>query len=318
MKGIAVRTSLFVLCLLVAAPAWAAEELRVVTGTGLRVRAAPDTTSEVLEKLELGATAPCLGRVGEAAVGERKGAFCRTRLADGREGFFFEPLTALFDPTRAEEAWRAIVAERTAALPYCAEGRKEDVWGFQRFLLARAAAATSPAERARWELLELRLVKAQACLYLGGDARVYRDEAQGARLKREALWAFVDRVRGTPASEEGAWLAVEHGHDFECEGYLPCYLAWRRHVEAEYLRRFPDGPHAGDAVRGVAEAARPVLAALEKGELGREDLGETDLATLTELGASLAPVKLPEARAVEETLTAIAARVRAARTGGAP
>ncbi|HSA21999.1 MAG TPA: SH3 domain-containing protein, partial [Myxococcota bacterium] len=288
-----------------------AEELRVVTGTGLRVRSAPDTTSEVLEKLELGATAACLGRVGEAVVGEKKGAFCRTRLADGREGFFFEALTGPFDPARPEDAWRAIVDERTAALEYCAEKRKEDVWGFQRFLLARAAAATGPGDKARWELAELRLIKVQACLYLGGDARVYRDESQGARLRREALWSFVDRVQGTPASEQGAWLAVEHGHDFECEGYLPCYLAWKRHVEAEYLRRFPDGPHAQDAARGIGEAARPVLAALEKGELGREDLGANDLETLAVLRGALAAVKGDQARAVDGVLAQIEARVRA-------
>jgi hypothetical protein len=305
------RTSTIAVCLLVAAQAGAADDLRVVTGTGLRVRAAPDTTSEVLEKLELGATAACLGRVGEAVVGEKKGAFCRTRLADGREGYFFEPLTGPFDPARPEAAWQAIVDERTAALPYCAQKRKEDVWGFQRFLLGRAAAATGPADKARWELAELRLIKVQACLYLGGDARVYRDEAQGARLKREALWAFVDRAHGTPAAEEGAWLAVEHGHDFECEGYLPCYLAWKRNVEAEYLKRFPDGPHAQDAVRGIGEAARPVLAALEKGELGREDLGEYDLGVLASIRQALAPVKADEARTVAQVLEQIEARVRA-------
>lgn len=297
--------------LLVGAQVAHGEDERVVTGSGLRVRARADATSTVLERLELGATVPCLARTGDATLGDRRGGFCRTRLADGREGFFFEPLTGPFDRARPEAAWQAIVDERTAALAQCATQRKEDVWGYQRFLLARAAAATSAAERARWGLLELRLLRVQACLYAGADPRFYVDEAQGPRLKREAIWSFVDRVKGTPSAEEAAWLAIEHGHDFECEGSLPCLLGWTRHVEGEYLVRFPDGPHAQDAVRGIAEAARNVLAALEKREVGPADMGAKDLEMLAAVRGAIARAKGEAARAADQALSSIEVRLRA-------
>lgn len=287
--------------ILTSQPAAPTEELRVVTGSGLRVRADADPTSAVLERLPLGTVVPCLERSGEATVGEQKGRFCRTELADGRQGWFFEPLTRSFDPARPEEAWSAIVAERAAALEGCSADRKEDVWGYHRFLLDRAAEAKDPAARARWELLELRLVRAQACLFFGGDARIYRDEAQGPRLERKAIWSFVDRVRGTPSSEEAAWMAVEHGRDFECEGFLPCLLDWHKSVECEYLKRFPEAPRAGKASQQIGATADEVTAQAKKGELDAESAGLI-LQTLPQLERCLKPIEGREARAARESL----------------
>ncbi len=264
-------------------------DLRIVAGSGLRVRAQADTRSKIVGRLPLGETLPCLERSGSAKVGKMSGAFCRTRLASGAEGFFYEPLTRAFDPDQAQKAYEAIARERKSALGYCDEARKSDVWGYQAFLRTRIAAASTPARKARWRLEELRLLQRQACLYLGGDQRVYRDESQGARLKREVIWKLVDRSLKTApkVAEEAAYFAVAHGMDFECEGWGPCYLAWKKQIECAYLKRFPKGAHAEGAVEGVGRTAKDLLAEIEKGNLPAADLAGHDLTTVREVRACL-------------------------------
>lgn len=62
---------------------------RIVSSSGLRVRSEADTNSTVVARLPLGATLPCLSRGKEKTIGEMTGAFCQTRPADGKLGYFF-------------------------------------------------------------------------------------------------------------------------------------------------------------------------------------------------------------------------------------
>jgi hypothetical protein len=219
---------------------------RLVTASGMRVREAPSTDAPVVERVALGRVLRCL---------EQQGDFCRTELPEGKVGWFFAPLTEPLAQD-AEAQLQRLTDRRFAELAEAGEDRRADLFDFHRFLLRRVEQAQTPLGKARARLDELRLVRLHPQVF-HGDPRIYRDEAQGHRMKREALWKLVDELRPTApeVAEQAAFLAVEHGHDFECEGFIGCMAGWWKRVECEYLERFPDGAHANQVLERLRRDA---------------------------------------------------------------
>lgn len=91
------------------------------------------------------------------------------------------------------------------------------------------------------------------------EALVVYDEPGGRWILSSGwIWSVHDRHRATAAAEPIAWLAVENRLPGECEGYAPCYAFTLDLLSGEYLRRHPDGAHAGDAadrIRAVLDEA---------------------------------------------------------------
>lgn len=264
--------------------------LRIVTGSGIRLRDRATLEAKTVGRLPLGATAACLKRAGKATASGKTGGFCQTKLPDGTQGWFFEPVTAPFDPAMDQRAYRAIATERHRSLGYCAKKRKSDVWGFQTFILERVKKASTPAERTAWRFEELKLLQKQACLYLGGDKRIYRDESQGARLKRDTIWKLVQEAKKSDAklAEKIAWFAVQHGHDFECEGWWPCYIAWKEKIECRYLNSFPKGQHAPLVLKKIEELIQAAHKSLTQDGFKAADFEASDRENLTKIGQCVA------------------------------
>jgi hypothetical protein len=214
---------------------------RLVISNGMRLRAAPSKDAAIVEKIPIGTVLEC---------SEMKDGFCRTKT-----GWYFAELTAPVEADR-EAQMRRLIEKKTDELSTAHEGsRLADLYEFHRFLLQRIETAPGNNAKLRAKLDELRLVSLAPHAF-HADPRVYRDEAQGPRLKRDAMWALVDEAKGTPIADDAAWMAVQHGHDFECEGYAPCVIGWLDKVECEYLRRFPEGAHAKEAVNAIEKTLK--------------------------------------------------------------
>jgi hypothetical protein len=226
---------------------------RLVVASGLRVRDAPQPGATLIERVAIGTVLPCLEQSGPVRVGSQVGPFCRTRLEGGREGWFFVPLTAELEAAPEAQLDR-LVSAKLEELQGVGEERRSDVYDLHQLALRRIDAAQERPGKLRAKLDELRLLQAHPDAF-HADPRIYRDDAQGLRLRREAIWSLVDEAKGTPTAEAAGWLAVQHGHDFECEGDPACAVSWLAHVECEYLARFPDGAHAGQALTSFGELA---------------------------------------------------------------
>jgi hypothetical protein len=76
-------------------------------------------------------------------------------------------------------------------------------------------------------------------------------EIGGWVLLPDFLWLVHDTHKGAAAAEEIAWFITETGLPSDCEGHIPCYTDIMNSVAGEFLRRYPRGVHASEAVAGV-------------------------------------------------------------------
>lgn len=91
------------------------------------------------------------------------------------------------------------------------------------------------------------------------DLVFYNEVGGGWMIQGEAIWKAHDRVRGSAAADDIAWLGVTNGLGGECEGYVPCYAYAMDRLEGEYLRRHPQGRHAAEALQRVTKHLTNIL-----------------------------------------------------------
>lgn len=73
-----------------------------------------------------------------------------------------------------------------------------------------------------------------------------------------SLFTLHDRYRETRSADEIAWTIRQMGGGHRCGPSVACNIAWLDSLDAEYLRRHPDGSHAIEAfarIRAVTERA---------------------------------------------------------------
>jgi hypothetical protein len=86
---------------------------------------------------------------------------------------------------------------------------------------------------------------------------IHFDEIAGSWIiSHEMVLALHEQYQATKAADEIAWFAASIPLGGECEGYIPCYLSAANTKQGEYLRRHPQGAHAGEAMRGIISAIR--------------------------------------------------------------
>lgn len=141
-----------------------------------------------------------------------------------------------------ETVAHALAAEREAE----AGGRFALLWmqGMRRTLRA------IPIEAAFGTRLE------PYATWLGARQRevVYNEPGGQWQVAPEPAWTLHDRYRHTASADQLAWEIVENGLPGECEGYPPCYLAGFGLLHGRYLREYPGGVHAAQAVTEVHES----------------------------------------------------------------
>jgi hypothetical protein len=239
--------------------------LRITTAANVTLRQTPVAGASAVGQLPLGSEVVDVGPPGMDKT------WVRVKDTAGREGWLQSSLTRRLDPTWRWTAYDAVVADRLA--------RKGDGFPAAVELVAfidRVLPEYTNAEgRAQMELSRLRAVSAAlgavprrsadrepyASFLKSQSALVVFDEPGGRwMISDKAIWALHVKVARTPSAEPIAWLAVTNGLRGECEGYLPCYVDWRNQLEGEYLRRHPDGAHAGQAVSTITTVTERLAA----------------------------------------------------------
>lgn len=227
---------------------------RLVTGTGLRVRAAPDANAAIVQKIPLGSVLACIEESKPVTVGGATASFCKME-----KGWYFTALTEPLESDAAAQLDRLIdkrAGELGEGVP---EEKRPDVYQVHTLMLRRSEERTG-VERLKARLAELAFVAKHADAF-DKDPRVARDDSQGPRVKNEAFETLVKEAKGTPVHEDAAFALYQHGMGGECEGYAPCVYMRALRTACAFLASFPEGERARLAVADIIETVESQLTA---------------------------------------------------------
>lgn len=264
-------------------------EARLVTGSGLRLRAGPDVNAAVVATRGFGSVVACSARSAVVDVGGVKGVFCKD--SDWPVAWYFEPNTVAVAKD-ADAQLRAEIEKRLALLKGVAKERFPDVYDLQFFLLRHAQLDdVSDAERARLVADELALVHANPAAFVG-DARLTSktplpapsalalvakgmglDAKQLAQLDAYNLAVRAQRKSGSAQS----WCALEQQADDVVKG-LPTDR-WSQDID----RLEPKLAQLSAALTGIdvwrgAEGVGSRVSFVELAGVGPKDVGDVVIA----------------------------------------
>ena len=171
-------------------------------------------------------------------------------------------------------------------------------------LHAASERASDPEQRARLALLWLRIQRSLIAMlpFEGPPVSPYREwlaqqknavadrEIGGWVLLPEFLWHVHDRHKSTEAAEELAWFITETGLPSDCEGHIPCYTRVMNSVAGEFLRRYPRGVHASEAVAGVQSSIAQLIETLSE-PYAKDFLDPSSSADCEQLKQSVRPLR---------------------------
>ncbi|MCA1618584.1 MAG: SH3 domain-containing protein [Acidobacteria bacterium] len=237
----------------------------ITTATGARLRERPDAGSAEVGRLQLGLVVEELERSAEKArVGSAEAFWHRVSAPGGASGWVFGGLVAPFDPARRDETYQRLASERVShAAPTFPELSE-----LVRFLDRALKEVTRREARAELELTRLfALGRSLASIAMedlekppykpwltehAGEI-VYSEPAGQWFVRSELLWSLQRKHAGLPVAERAAWEAAQTPLPGECEGYLPCYIYKETETNGRYLRLYPRGAHAEQALSNLSE-----------------------------------------------------------------
>ena len=333
MRHFIITVTLALLCASAAAGAPAApstqSKSRITTASGVRLRAEPRTDAAEVARLQLGVVVRELERSARPErVGGAEDFWYRVGTDAGAEGWVFGGLTAAFDPARRAEVYRQLAASRlgnaAATFP-----ELSDLVVFLERAVKEVKERPALAELELARLLALQRSLANIDMMQKDDepyiswtnAResqiVYSDPAGLWYVRAELFWDLQAKYKDLPAGEAIAWEAAQMPLPGECEGYLPCYFYALTEGEGRYLKHYPRGAHAGEALRLISDFLGD--AAGEQGAEGSpftveaEDRAELDKGLAT-LRAQVGPTNHPLRARILDQLDAVAKRYKEQKT----
>jgi hypothetical protein len=298
---------------------------RITSASGVRVRAEPRTDAAEVARLPLGVVVRELERSAQRErVGETEDYWFRVATAGGVEGWVFGGLTAAFEPARRAEVYRRIAAARVSNAAATFPELSDLVVFLERAVTeVKDRAALAELELARLNALQRSLAnidmmeKDKEPFAAWTKAResqiVYSDPSGLWYVRAEMFWDLQAKYKDLPAAETIAWEAAQIPLPGECEGYLPCHLYLLSQTEGRYLKLYPRGAHAGEALRNLSEFLNHVVGeqSAENSSFTAEPEDRAEVAkNVAELRAQVTPTNHPLRARVLEQLDAVTRRYK--------
>jgi hypothetical protein len=256
----------FVACACVTASAQApAGKSRITIASGVRVRIMPNTTAEEVTRLGVGTVVQELEQsASNERIGSAQDYWYRISTADGRAGWVFGGFTAPFDANNSVTIYRRIAAERLKAEPMSFG----DMADLARFLSSVAKEATQPDAAAELELARLTAIQKaaeslptdkqeqppyQGWIKANQSLIVYSEPGGQWMIKADIVWELAKQYRALAIGERIAWQAAKLPLPGECEDDPICNLGYLNRTVGQYLRLYPRGVHAEEAMKDVIE-----------------------------------------------------------------
>jgi hypothetical protein len=298
---------------------------RITTASGVRVRKGPDTNAEEVARLPVGVVVGELERSPEKSkVGASEDYWYMVSAPDGARGWVFGGLTAPFEQARREEIYQQIARERLANK----SASFAELADLVRFLDRAVKEVTRRDAVAELELDRLQaLARSLSSIPIEQhdnptykqwtaerDAEVVYSEPAGQWFVRaELFWDLQKKYQDLPVAERIAWAAAQTPLPGECESDLGCTLYATSATHGNYLKLYPHGAHADEALNAVAETFKFVTDDIHSNnhvyQLQPDEKADFRK-TIAALRAQLTPVGSPKSARLLRQLDEIAAHYR--------
>jgi hypothetical protein len=238
---------------------------KITTASAVRARIGPQLAAEEITRLKLGTVVSAVARTADASeVGGEKDYWYRITLPGSQSGWIFGGLIRDYSSARRKEIFRQIIGGRLKAdsLSF------DDGIDLYNFVSKAVLQTKSLNEKGEFELLKLLALgrslkgipfdKSERAPYhdwlKAHQQEIVYSEPSGDWLVRSKLFWDLERTyHGAPIAERIAWEAAQNSLPGECEGDVVCYFQTFNETEGEYLRLHPNGAHAGEVLKNLAE-----------------------------------------------------------------
>jgi len=244
---------------------------RIITASGARVRERADTGAGESARLQLGVVVDELERSPEKSkVGAVEDYWYLISAPGGLKGWVFGGLTAPFDPARREEIYSRIAEDRLANT----SATFAELADLVRFLDRAAKEVTRRDVLAGLEFARLQSLARSLSVIPSdqhenspykdwtterADEIVYSEPSGQWYVRAELLWDLQKKYGDLPVGERIAWEAASTPLPGECEGDLACTLFYESATNGRYLKLYPRGAHAENALNLIGETFNAVV-----------------------------------------------------------
>ena len=257
----------------VAAPLFAQEvplgttQQKITAVSAVRARTGPQVGAQEITRLRLGTVVDAVARSAEQSeIGGKTDYWYRVALPGGEPGWIFGGLLQEYDPARRQAAIDAIIEDRLKIESMTFE----DGVDFYNFVAGELDQIEAPGEvRGRLELMRLHALSRAVGAISGGEQvrppyrdfskahaeEIYYHELAGIwAVRPDAFWDLERRYHGSLIGERIAWDAAQALRGGECESDEVCNFLDLCETQGRYLRLYPDGEHASEAIRNITES----------------------------------------------------------------
>ena len=237
---------------------------KITTVSAMRVRSAPQASSDEVGRLKLGTTVNAIARsMNQDTIGGKTDYWYRVDLPNNQTGWLFGGLLLDYSAAQRVQLLRDIIGARLKAENTEFADRQE-IYN----LAARAITeAKDTNTRAEFELLKLLAIANVAATvdvqnvnkspyrewYKTHAAELVLNEfAGGYNLKSQLLWNLETKYHALPISDRIAWEAAQNPLPSDCEGDEVCdFFVISESIK--YLDLHPNGAHAAEALQGLTD-----------------------------------------------------------------
>ena len=237
---------------------------KITTVSAMRVRKAPQTSAEEIQRLKLGTVVNAIARsTNQDTINGKTDYWYRVNLPNGQTGWLFGGLLLDYNAPKRSELLRQIIEARLKAENTEFTDRQE-IYNLAASGMNETKDANTQAE---FELLKL-LALANTAETFSDDQRdkspyrewvkahaaeVIRNEfAGGYNLRSDVLWKLEAKYHTLPIADRIAWEAAENQQPSDCEGDEVCGF-YQLEGEIQYLNVHPNGAHASDAIKNLID-----------------------------------------------------------------
>ena len=279
----------------------------IVNVTSAQVRAEPSLNSSIAAVAKLGS---------RYSVLEQNAGWYKVRLSDsGKTGWIPAEAAGDFDTANRSAIYEDLIKKHyrednqdfavsaevfeflTRARNEATDEKTKADLSFKRYLALRCALKAVPSGKSEESPYKDFLKNTDAEI-------VYSEPSAEWLVRANLLWELHSAYSKLPISEEIAWQAAQNPIPGECEGYTNCYIYLIRVTDGEYLNFYPNGKHAEQALKQIADFLEPLASDAQEKKVYTVPADMSDRADFNQLLTELRNIvsKLPyteKARAIQ-------------------
>ncbi len=251
---------------------------RITIASNVRARALPNTSAEEVTKLQIGTIVQELEQSpAKEKIGNGEDYWYKIALPGGKEGWVFGSFTLPFAANNRAEIYKRIAADRLKIK----DANFADSADLARFLTISMTEVADKNALAWIELARLLAMKQagdaipidkqeqppyKAWLKANESSLVYSEPSATWLIKSDLFWNLQKKYVALAIADQIAWEGAKNYLPGECEGYVPCHLGALNLMDGKYLKLYPKGAHASEALASIIETLEGLTESLKSSE----------------------------------------------------